>query len=219
MNRVSVPFFVKSLSESGQFEGYASVFNNVDLGGDVIAPDAFKELVTNQDGKVVILLQHDPDGLPLGKASVSQDERGLKFTGELVMEDPQVRRVYAHMRAKTLTGMSIGFDILPGGAEILESGVRKLTALKLWEISVVVWGMNPQAQITDVKTSAPEVFGTKTDLEVYLRKVGKFSHSQAKALAAGGYKALATPRKADSDAAELVRQLDALSSKIINPLS
>src|SRR3990167_181047 len=153
-----VPAQFKAMGDEGKFSGYASIFENVDLGGDVIRKGAFKEFVTNDAGQVKVLFQHDSGGmfsgisggLPIGLATVEQNTKGLKFEGKLVMDDPFVHRVHAHMKAGTLDGMSIGYDTLPGGAKILESGIRELTAIKLWEISAVTFGMNPKARIDAV---------------------------------------------------------------------
>ncbi len=41
MANLEVPFELKAVDEAGNFEGYAAVFNNVDLGDDVILPGAF----------------------------------------------------------------------------------------------------------------------------------------------------------------------------------
>lgn len=190
MKKMLVPMELKAVDEKGQFSGYASIFGNVDLGGDVISKDEpFKEIMTNPDGKVVTLFSHDSGGLftasaagglPIGLATVEQNSKGLKFDGQLVMDDPFVRdRVYVHMRSKTLTGMSIGYDVLPGGYRLLESGVRELNALKLWEISPVIWGMNPKAGIDTVKTMPP-AFSTIRECESWLRDVVGLSKDEAK---------------------------------------
>jgi HK97 family phage prohead protease len=189
MNHLNLPFEVKSLNDAGRFEGYASVFGNVDLGGDIVERGAFKEFVQNEAGQVVVLWQHHSNE-PIGVASVAQDKTGLRFSGDLVLDDPIAHKAYSHMKAGSVRGMSIGFDILPGGAEILNSGLRKLKSLKLWEISVVTFGMNPLAQVSGVK-SLPE---TIREFEDFLRDVGGYSASQAKAIASGGFKALRDER-------------------------
>lgn len=191
MRHIFCKFEQKVLTDVGDFEGYAAIFGNLDLGGDVIEHGAFEEIQTNKNGDVVVLLAHDCSGmfggaaLPIGSAKVFQDDRGLRFKGKLVMDDPLAKRVHAHMKAGTLDAMSIGYDILPGGEQLLESGVRKLTALKLWEISPVIWGMNPQARIEDVKSARN--IKTIRDFEKFLRDVGGFSNSQAKGLALCGF--------------------------------
>ncbi len=223
MKHMFVPMELKSIDEKGLVSGYASIFGNVDLGGDIIVKDQpFKEFVTNSDGMVVHLFQHDggsswastaAGGVPIGLAKVEQNSKGLKFESKLVMEDPFVQRVHTHMKAKTLNGMSIGFDILPGGGKMMESGVRELSALKLWEISTVLWGMNPVAGISSVK--AAQNIETVRDFEGFLRDVGGFSAAQAKAIASAGFKAVQTHRD-DDDAATVASYLKFLTSVTTN---
>lgn len=198
MKHLSLPTEFKAVGDSGTFEGYASIFGNVDLGGDVIERGAFKEIVQNPAGKVTVLWQHGQRD-PIGVASVKQDDRGLAFVGELVLEDPLARRAHAHMKAGSVRGMSIGFDVMAGGAEIMQSGVRLLKSLKLWEISVVTFGMNPLAGVDGVKQ-----IGSIRDFENFLRDAGNFSKAQAQIIAAGGYKALQDRRDAGEGEQEIV---------------
>lgn len=202
MKRLNIPTEFKAAGDAGAFEGYASVFGNVDLGGDVIERGAFKEIVKNAAGKVVVLWQHGQRD-PIGVAEVKQDDRGLRFNGELVLEDPLGRRAHAHMKAGSVNGMSIGFDVLAGGAEILQSGVRVLKALKLWEISVVTFGMNQLAGIDGVKQVT-----TIREFEEFLRDAGGFSKAQALLLASKGWGALQDRRESgDGDEMQTIRNM------------
>lgn len=176
--RLVVPAQFKADEKTGRFSGYASIYGNVDLGGDVILPGAFKEIVKNDSGKVIVLWQHNTRE-PFGVAALEDDEKGLGFDAEAVMEDPVVRGKFAHLRAGTVRGMSIGYDVLPGGAKILESGIRQLSALKLWELSVVTFGMNPLAGVDEVKQ-----FQSIREFEAALREGRSFSWRAAKAIAA-----------------------------------
>lgn len=215
MKHMIVPMECKAAAgEAGQFSGYASIFGNVDLGGDVISNDEpFKEIVTNPDGKVLVLFSHDSGagwttsasgGMPIGVADVTQNTKGLKFDGQLVMEDPFCQRVLTHMKAKTLTGMSIGYDVLD--YELMNSGIRKLNALKLWEISPVIWGMNPKASIDTVK-AVGEMITDVRKFEEFLRESG-FSKAQAVAIASGGWKTLQDRRESgEADDAKHVKSL------------
>ena len=151
------------------------------MGGDVVERGAFKEFVTTRDNHVRVLYQHDSRN-PIGKALVHEDTKGLAFEGKLVLEDALARKAYAFMKQGILDGMSIGFDILPGGQEPMDDGThRRLTALKLWEISPVTFGMNPLARIEAVK--AAEQITNIREFEDFLREVGGFSKAQAKLLA------------------------------------
>jgi uncharacterized protein len=196
VKHLNVPCEFKAAGDAGSFDGYASIFGNVDLGGDVIERGAFKEVVKNREGKTVILWQHSQRD-PIGVASVKEDDTGLHFSGQLVLEDPTARKAYAHMKAGSVSGMSIGYDVLAGGAEILRSGIRKLTALKLWEISPVTFGMNPLAGVDAVKRAGQ--ITTIREFEDFLRDAGEFSKAQATAIAAGGFKALQHRRESGTD--------------------
>ena len=187
MKFLNIPLEMKAFGDSGSFEGYAAIFGNVDLGGDVIERGAFKEIVKGRNGMVKILNQHSNRD-PIGVAEVQQDDKGLSFKGQLILEAASARSAYALMKGGALDGMSIGYDVLEGGAKILESGIRQLKALKLWEISPVTFGMNPLAGIDSVK-SAPQ-FETIRDCEIWLRDELGFTNSAAKEFIARFRKAM-----------------------------
>jgi uncharacterized protein len=187
----------KAIGDSGRFTGYASVFGNVDLGFDIIERGAFKQFAKGRDGKIKVLNQHRMSD-PIGVADVEQDDVGLKFDGQLILEAASARNAYALMKGGALDGMSIGFDVLEGGAEVMNSGVRQLKALKLWEISPVTFGMNPLAGIDSVKG-----ISTIRAFEELLRDVAGFSHREAKAIAAEGYRGFAGLRDDDLSDAQI----------------
>jgi HK97 family phage prohead protease len=206
---IECPFDLKAINDVGTFSGYASIFGNVDQGGDVMERGSFKEFHKTRDGKVLILYQHNSRD-PIGKADVRQDEKGLYFDGQLVMEDATARKAYVGMKAGTIDAMSFGFDVLPGGATITEAGIRKVTAVKLWEISPVTFGMNELARIEAVK-AAQQVTNIR-EFEDFLRDVGGFSKAQAKLLASGGWKAMPDQRDVDGEADQAQQFLKYLNS-------
>lgn len=183
MKFLSVPMEIKALNEDGSFSGYAAVFGNVDRDREVIERGAFKEIVRNEDGKVVILWQHSQRD-PIGVADVREDAKGLAFEGSLVLEDATARKARAHMLAKSVRGMSIGFDVLK---DEIRDGIRYLKELRLWEISPVTFGANPMAGVDAVKRAMH--ISTIREFEDLLRDEVGFSHAQAVALASGGWKA------------------------------
>ncbi len=207
MNKLQVATEFKAMGDSGTFEGYASIFGNVDHGGDVVERGAFKEFAKRRNGKIVVLNQHRPSD-PIGLADVEQDDRGLKFAGQLVLESASARSAHALMKAGVLDEMSFGYDILAGGAETLKSGVRMLKAIKLIEISPVTFAMNPLAGIDSVK--AAEHLKTIREFEEFLRDVGGFSVQRAKQIASAGWGAVDEARDESGEA--LVKTLEALAS-------
>lgn len=208
MEFLNLELETKALTADGSFEGYAAVFGNVDMGGDIIERGAFKDIVTGRNGRVKVLNQHNLRD-PIGSADVTQDSKGLKFKGELVLAAPSAQTSYALMKAGVLDGMSLGYEVLPGGAEILSSGVRKLKALRVYEISPVTFGMNPKAGITGVKSG--DII-TIRDFEDFLRDVGGYSAAQAKALASGGFKALQAARDETGSAIEAKELADLIGT-------
>lgn len=192
MKYLNLPLELKALNDDGTFSGYAAIFGNVDLDGEVIERGSLKEIKRNDDGKVVVLWQHNMRD-PIGVADVTEDQKGLRFEGALVLEDPTARKARAHMLAKSVRGMSIGFDTLK---DEMRNGVRHVQELRLWEISLVTFGANPVAGVEQVK-QAGQIDDVR-ECEEYLRDVG-FSRSKAKAMAVAWGRTMGQ-REVDCDA-------------------
>ncbi|MBP8140407.1 MAG: HK97 family phage prohead protease [Acidovorax sp.] len=185
MDHLIAPIEIKEAKADGSFTGYAAVFNNVDLGSDVIMPGAFRSVKTTRDGQVRIAMNHDLRQLA-GKASFAQDAHGLRVEGQLTLGVSYVRDAYELMKTGVLDGLSVGFDIPEGGSEWQERDghyVRIIKEAILWEFSLVPFGMNPEALVDTVKAA------TIRDFEAQLRGLG-YSQREAKAFAAGGFKSL-----------------------------
>ena len=145
-------FKLKALDDAtGVFSGIASPYNEIDLGDDLIEPSAYKQAITHQGRGYPILFSHDASQ-PLGIGRISDSKDALLVDGELVMEDPNVQRVHAHMKKGSLKGLSIGFQPVEGKTAYRNDGVRVLREIRLFEISVVAVPMAPRAQITSVKS-------------------------------------------------------------------
>lgn len=141
-------FEIKALHDEGTFEGLASVYGNLDLGGDVVQPGAFTK--TLQTGtEFPLLASHDPTKV-IGVAAVSEHPRGLGVTGKLVLTVAAAKETYDLLKARALRGLSIGYTIVRD--EVRRDGVRLLKELRLHEISLVAVPMNPAAQVTAVKS-------------------------------------------------------------------
>ena len=196
---------IKSLDEGGYFEGYASVFGVQDSDGDVIVKGAFtKTLGTGKKPKM--LWQHDTREI-IGKwAELSEDDNGLWVKGSLIMETQRCREAYALLKAGVLDAMSVGFNIVGAGQGEAMRG-RVIDEVDLWEISLVTWGANPAALVTNVKHD------TIKDFERFLRDAG-YSRKQATAIASGGYKAALGQCDADYDDDGLTQSLTKLTATL-----
>jgi HK97 family phage prohead protease len=140
---------------TGTISGYASVFNLLDRGGDIVLPGAFKaSLAESKRAKrrVPMLWQHSSDQ-PVGIwDELTEDDRGLKVRGTLLMDVPQAVTARALIKGGAVSGLSIGFRTKE--AEIdRTTGARKLKKIDLWEISLVTFPMLPEAQVSGVKNS------------------------------------------------------------------
>ena len=203
MNFLDSPLEIKSLGDDGHFSGYGSVWDATDLQNDVMRRGAFKEIVRNADGRVVFLWQHD-SRQPIATASVAEDERGLHFDGKLILADPQARVAQAHMRAKSVRGVSIGYDVL--GSNPLSDGRRELTSVRLWELSLVTFPALPAAQVQTVKSFAD--CGDERELKNLLRERDRLSRTKASAAADALWRILKGRDDADSENSEqLAEQL------------
>ena len=218
VKRLDLPFKVKEISDSGEFSGYGSVFGVEDSHGDVVVKGAFTESLERWREKGVLpsmLWQHDTKE-PIGVYSkMVEDDTGLYVEGELLInDDPLARRAHAHLKAGSLSGLSIGYTLPNGWDYDGEKGVFILETIDLWECSIVTFPANDQARVDNVKTMLRDGIDIPPKIvERCLRDVG-FSRQQAKAFMCDGYKAI-NPRDA-AYCLELKKSLNGLIEQIRN---
>lgn len=209
---LQIPLEIKSVSETGVFSGYGSVFHNEDSYGDVVRPGAFKKSFAEwaKKGRLPPMLwQHDRRE-PIGVfTKMVEDEKGLFVEGRLLIDDiPQARAAYALLKEKALGGMSIGYR------EILieqdhDEKVTNLLELDLWEVSVVTFPANEEATVDSVKSAlAGGGLPTLPEFEKFLRDAG-FSKSQSVAIASHGLRQLLRDAD-DTEAKEIESALNIL---------
>lgn len=140
---------IKGLDSAGQgsFEGLLAVYNNVDLGGDLIEPGAFTRTL-NSGRSIPLLWQHDTSQ-PIGTLSLIDGPDNLRVKGQLLLELPVARDAYALLKAGVIKGLSIGYDVI---RDAMDGKVRRLKELRLWEGSIVTFPMNEAAMVTSVKS-------------------------------------------------------------------
>lgn len=201
--KMEVPFEVKSVDDTGNFEGYASVFNNIDNGYDVIEPGAFTKVKTTRAGKLKLALFHDLTRL-VGAADFKQDDYGLHIAGQINLKVSYARDAYELMKDDTLDSMSIGFNIISAVEEKRDGKwVRVIKEAELWEASIVPFGMNEQALITNVKSDIRA-------FETALRERMGLSQKEAAAVASLSYPAL--HREGGGADTVIVEELKSLSN-------
>ena len=139
---------IASVSASGLFEGYASLFGLADQGGDKVMPGAYAaslSRLSERGDKVRMLWQHDPMR-PIGVwDEIREDARGLWVQGRLLCEVAQAREAAALVQAGAIDGLSIGYRTVR--AERDETGRRVLVEVELWEVSLVTFPMLAEAKV------------------------------------------------------------------------
>ncbi|MFO7758518.1 MAG: HK97 family phage prohead protease [Roseovarius sp.] len=145
-----------SVSEAGRIEGYASLFEIPDQGGDVVVKGAYAASLTRlaaEGRRVKMLWQHDP-AQPIGIwEEVREDARGLYVKGRLLDTVSRAREAAALIAAGAIDGLSIGYRTLR--AVKSDKGHRLLQELELWEVSLVTFPMLPSARVA-AKGDRPE---------------------------------------------------------------
>lgn len=158
----SVPFKVKAagpddgLSE-GQFEGYASVFGNIDSYGDVVVKGAFQKTLAEwrEKGDPIPLLwahdTYDPFSNIGGIDAAEEDDHGLRVRGTFDLENAKAAQVYKLAKGRRVTDMSFAYETRD---EERRDDANYLKELHLYEASIVPIGANPLAGVEVVKSAA-----------------------------------------------------------------
>lgn len=185
-------------TEKMEFSGYGSIFNNVDSYGDMIAPGAFANYISDakadkQDWPAM-LLQHggwgvtSQDLVPIGVwADMAEDDLGLKMNGTLA-DIQKGQDIYTLMKMTprpAIKGLSIGYyarEIAYGGKN--DSYDRLIKQIDLVEVSIVTFPANTLANVTSVKSKNDY---TERDFEHLMQDAG-FSRSEARDIINHGFK-------------------------------
>lgn len=202
-------FKAETVSEDGTFTGYGSVFGNIDSYGEIVAPGAFKKSLAaiKAAGDPVPALWQHRSGEPIGGyTDLSEDDRGLKVGGFLVLEDPTAKRAHLYMQKRIVKGLSIGYYVRDSSYDE-KTGIRTLKELDLVEISIVTFPANAEAQVESVKSQLDGCASLK-EIETLLREAGGFSRADATSLV-GRVKSLAhgerdAEKKAQPDYSEML---------------
>jgi len=137
-----------TVTDGTRIEGYASYFGKRDKGGDVVQAGAYGASLKALAGagrRVKMLWQHDP-AQPIGIwDEVREDARGLYVKGRLLSDVAKGREAAALIEAGAIDGLSIGYRTVKAHKD--DTGVRILSELELWEVSLVTFPMLPEARV------------------------------------------------------------------------
>lgn len=173
---------------AGAFEGYGSVFGNVDSHGDMIMPGAFKGSLAEyaaQNRKISMYIQHGfGDPRPIGVwDSVEEDAKGLYVKGHVLGLDTETGRYhYALMKGGAMQGLSIGFRPVKADYPNEPGKPRRvIKEVKLREVSVVDQPSNPATYVSDIKSFIEEATSL-SELERFLRNEYRMTRSEVTVL-------------------------------------
>ena len=138
-------------SEKGIVTFYASVFNNKDSDGDIIAPTAFNKTLQHPE-RIYWYLNHNPKDERIGILTFQITAKGLFCTGKINMDSSFAQEVYKQYKFFQENNQplehSIGFEIIKRD----DNKTEIITEIKLWEISTLTsWAANPMALTQNVK--------------------------------------------------------------------
>lgn len=193
IERKYLPFEVKEVDvENSEFTGFAAAMGNEDLGRDIIAPGAFDKTINERvaAGKVKFLDNHNGMTTRNVWGTVMEAEE-VEFEGEgenapshklltrfsVSEADPDAQVALKKIKERHLDQLSIGFQAIkeefeidedsnfesPRMAWVFGEGTRTIKELKLWEVSLVIWGMNPEATIIQNSLKTLERFAVRAN--------------------------------------------------------
>lgn len=203
----------------GTFSGYASVFNEVDLGNDSIAPNAFnKSLLKRNVSDIRMLFQHNPDE-PIGVwEEITRTDHGLKVHGRITQSVSRGAEVLELMRAGAIDGLSIGFKTVRAKQD-KQKNIRRIIEADLWEISIVTFPMQETARVESVKTNLSGKKPTIREFERWLVREAGLSRADAKTVITKGYSHLASKREAAGNPNDLAMRIRASAGNLLSSLN
>jgi HK97 family phage prohead protease len=200
--------------------GYASVFDVVDLGNDVVERGAFRESL-GKGGKVRFLYGHDHQAVLGVPIELKEDTHGLygRFKISRTRLGEEVRTL---LRDGALDSFSIGYLTRDFYFDERKD-VRHLTGVDLLEISVVAVPMAPEARVSSVKRAAAgrgrSLEGLGLHLELTRRRLQRLGVLDHDPRLVATPSAGASPPSAPSAQAVVLRQRLALAKRRLERLS
>lgn len=125
-----------------EFEGYASVFYNVDAYGDIVRKGAFKNSLAKR--QPILLYQHNT-AEPIGKCEAYEDDYGLYVKLSILSDLKAGATAIKLIENGIINGLSIGYNVVR--SKPLDTGGKELIELDLYEVSLVTFPANDLSRI------------------------------------------------------------------------
>ena len=213
---ITMPLEIKGLNDR-EFDGHGSVFKNIDLGGDIVVPGAFKKSLSQHKANndlPSMFWMHDPTKVPGKWIDMYEDDKGLAVKGVLAPTELG-NEIHTLLKMEAVRGMSIGY--MTKDYDYDSDGNRLIKEADLWEVSVVSLPMNPLARVVHVKSQLSErgeYVPSIREFEAILREVG-CAQSVAKRIIAKVYDGEEKPDDhRDGEQEEAMKLAEALAANL-----
>ena len=206
----------------GIIEGYIATWD-LDRGNgflrDQFVKGCFRKSIRELKRRKRQLRFKDHHGRTVGgfpPETLKEDAKGLFGRGEINLEVQQGAEAYSLAKQNVLVDFSIGFSVVKSNRDE-QNDIRTITEAIIWENSIVDEPMNPEAQITAVKSDEEKEMEevteeevkdmTKRDLEDALRGGREFTKQAAKTVASL-FEGKAPPETEEEKAARVQKEKD-----------
>jgi len=149
--------------DAGELDGYCSVFGNVDQGGDVVLPGAFRKTLADWSRSkqpLPLIADHELStaGVIGSVHDAKEDAVGLRVKARF-SSDPKAQSVRTKMIEGHIKGMSFTYETVKHYmGQVAGKSARFLQELKLFEASVVAFPMNTLA-LASAKADTKKPYG------------------------------------------------------------
>lgn len=157
-------------TDRGEFTALAATYS-IDRQREQIVPGAFEKTIARwqASGKRIPLhYNHEGDAASvigtIDPTSISEQPEGLRVSGRLDLEGSETAR--ETWRSIKAGAMSLSFGFLTTRARKRSDGVRELTELDLFEISVVPHPANPDTRFLSLKSADDDHAEIPTDADL-----------------------------------------------------
>ncbi len=131
-----------------ELAGYASLFGQRDMSGDIVQAGAFAASLLMQSGRALPMLFGHDTRTPIGVWDrVYEDPKGLFVSGRLLAGSPRAANIARLVMAGAVSGLSIGYQAVRHNH--IAKG-RALLEIDLFEISLVAFPMLRDARLTHI---------------------------------------------------------------------